>query len=109
MVNESEELKTEALGLLKQMAAEEPYLTYVDDDILEVKVDLLDKDYFEMPLEMEMVLNIATYKMEGRYQQGYEEIIEMIWTKFVKARIPDYYLRLKNMRLGCSIRAILLY
>lgn len=96
MVNESEELKTEALGLLKQMAAEEPYLAYVDDDILEVKVDLIDDDSFEMPLEMEMVLNIATYKMEGRYQQGYEEIIEKIWTKFVKALYPNDLPKIKK-------------
>jgi len=47
-------------------------------------------------LEMEMVLNIATYKMEGRYQQGYEEIIEKIWTKFVKALYPNDLPKIKK-------------
>lgn len=96
MLNESDELKTEALGLLKQMAAEEPYLTYVDDDLMEVKVDLLDDDSFQMPLEMEMVLNIAAFKMEGRYENGYKEIIEQIWTKFVKSLYPNKLPRIKK-------------
>ena len=39
-------------------------------------------------LEMEMVLNIAAFKMEGRYENGYKEIIEQIWTKFANPCIP---------------------
>lgn len=96
MINESEELKTEALSLLKQMFAEEPYITYVDDDFVEVKVDILEDDIFEMPMDMEMVLHMATYKMEGRYGHGYEEIIEYIWTKFVKSLYPNNLPKIKK-------------
>ena len=48
-ITESEELKTEALGLLKQMSAQEPYMAYVDEGLVEVKVDILEEDSFEIP------------------------------------------------------------
>lgn len=95
-IDEEEELKTEALGLLKQMSAAEPYITYVGDDFVEVKVDLIDNDGMDMPLEMETVLNIATKSMQGRYAKGYEESIKDIWRRFVLSLYPNHLPKIKK-------------
>lgn len=95
-ITESEELKTEALGLLKQMAAKEPYMAYVDEGLVEIKVDILEGDSFQIPVEMEMVIHIAGHMMEGRYGEGYEEDIKEIWTEFVKSLYPDRLPRIRK-------------
>lgn len=95
-INESEELKTEALGLLKQMHASEPYIAYVEDDLVEVKVEIGEDMHFEMPLGMRKVLDIAFHQMRGRYEKGYTQEIEQIWTEFVKKLYPNYLPRIKK-------------
>lgn len=95
-VNESEELKTEALSLLKEMSASEPYIAYVDNDLMEIKVDVMEDGLFELPADMEVVLNFAIEKMQGRYEQGFEEAIRDIWIKFVKALYPHNLPQIKK-------------
>lgn len=95
-INEGKELKTEALGLLKQMSAAEPYITYVDDDFVEVKVDLVDDTSFELPAQMDTVIDIAIHMMQGRYDKGYEEEIRNIWCEFIMELYPDDLPRIKK-------------
>ncbi|NLJ40739.1 MAG: tetratricopeptide repeat protein [Clostridiales bacterium] len=93
---EDEELKTEAMGLLKQMSADEPYITCVGDEFVEVRVDLLEDSLYGIPRKMETVLNITFRSMEGRYEQGYEEDIKDIWLKFVASLTQDNMPRIKK-------------
>jgi len=95
-ISESEELKTEALGLLKQMSAQEPYMAYVDDGLVEVKVDILEEDAFIIPSDMEVVIQTAVNMMEGRYEEGYQDDVRQIWTKFLKSLYPNELPRIKK-------------
>ena len=95
-ISESEELKTEALGLLKQMSAQEPYMAYVDDGLVEVKLDILEEDAFIIPSDMEVVIQTAVNMMEGRYEEGYQDDVRQIWTKFLKSLYPNELPRIKK-------------
>jgi len=81
--NEDKSLKQDAMGLLKEMNAEEPYIAYIDDEIVEVKVDV------KIPVQLEKVADLALIKMHGRYREGYENEIRELWMEFIKSLNPN--------------------
>jgi len=87
--NEPEALKKEALALLKQMGAKEPYMAYVGNGIVEVKVNIMDYSDVQIPVELLKVSDIAIAMMNGRYEEGYQEEIRETWLDFIKAGYPD--------------------
>ena len=40
--------------------------------------------------------------MEGRYEEGYQDGVRQIWTKFVKSHIPMNYPGLRSMKLRAA-------
>ncbi len=87
--DEGEELKKEALALLKRMGAKEPYVAYVNGNIVEVKVSIIDLNKIELPEKYKDVSELTIKNMAGIYETGYEEFIEETWTRFIKLLYPD--------------------
>lgn len=89
--NETDELKKEAFTLLKQMGAQEPYLAYIDDNIVEVRVNIYDKPKGNMPKSYRAVMDYLIETMHGRLNEDYiKEAIE-VWEKYIKSlnkRLP---------------------
>ena len=84
--NVEDELKKEAVALLKQMKAREPYIAYINNTVVEIWVDILEKvSSGEIPRIYYDVLEIATQKMKDRYEDGYELKIREMWEKFIRA------------------------
>jgi len=74
---------------LKQMGAKEPYMAYVGNGIVEVKVNIMDYSDVQIPVELLKVSDIAIAMMNGRYEEGYQEEIRETWLDFIKAGYPD--------------------
>ena len=106
--NEDKKLKQEVVGFLKEMNAAEPYIAYIDNEIVEVKVDVLEDEIFEIPAQLEKVVDLALIKMHGRYSEGYEKEIRELWLKFIKLLYPNLPGYGKGKR-GSSFRAMLLF
>ena len=75
--SQEKELIQEALALLKEMDAKEPYLAYIDDDIVEVNIEhgssSANKDLLEKIPEM------AIRRLKTSYLHDCEEDIRDIW------------------------------
>lgn len=67
-----EEIKRKALGLLKHIGAKEPYLTYIDGEMMESHVSLLPGVPDTLPLSYGDVLKIC---MEGMRSERGETVI----------------------------------
>ncbi len=74
---EQKELIQEALALLKEMDAKEPYLAYIDDDIVEVNINQDNSSTKEDVLAKipEMVIK----RLKSSYLHDCEENIRDIW------------------------------
>ena len=74
---EQKELIQEALALLKEMDAKEPYLAYIDDDIVEVNINQDNSSTKEYVLAKipEMVIK----RLKSSYLHDCEENIRDIW------------------------------
>lgn len=95
--NEDKKLKQEVVDLLKEIDAAEPYIAYIDNDIVEIKVEIPEVEAFEIPPQLKKVLDLALDKMHGRYREGYEKEIRELWVRFIKLLYPD---RLPKIRKG---------
>jgi hypothetical protein len=92
-----DELKKEALALLKQMNAAEPYIAYMNNNIVEIRVDILERiSAGELPRIFYSVVEVATQKMKNRYKEGYELTIREIWEKFVRAALTKKLPRIRK-------------
>jgi len=84
-----DELKREAVMLLKQMGAPEPYIAYLDDNIVQIKIDVVAKNPpGDLPQVFRDVVNMAVEMMKERYQEGFEVQVREIWNNFVSAMLP---------------------
>jgi hypothetical protein len=84
-----DELKREAVTLLKQMGATEPYIAYMDDNIVEIKVDGMDKNStIELPQVFHDVIDMTVEKMKGRYEEGFEAKVRELWNNYISAVLP---------------------
>ncbi len=59
------ELKREAFGMLKQMGAKEPYMGYIDGELVESKVNLLSSLSNDVPDEYQQVIEMCLTYMQG--------------------------------------------
>lgn len=85
----SDDLKREAVMLLKQMGASEPYIAYLDDNIVQIKIDVVAKNLpDDLPEVFYNVVNRAVEMMKNRYEEGFEAQIREIWSGFVAAMLP---------------------
>ena len=75
------------MGLLKEMNAAEPYIAYIDNEIVEVKVDVLEDNHLKFRTARKG-LDLALIKMHGRYREGYEKEIRELWLRFIKLLYP---------------------
>ncbi|HHW69754.1 MAG TPA: tetratricopeptide repeat protein [Clostridiales bacterium] len=87
--NEKDEQKREALAYLKRMDAKEPYVAYINDSVVEVKVSIIDLNKIELPSKYKKVFEFTIETMAERYETGYEDYIEEIWSRFIKSLYPD--------------------
>lgn len=95
--DEREDLKKEALALLKRMDAKEPYIAYINDNIVEVRVSIVDLDDAQVPKKYKRVSVFTIESMAKRYEEGYEEYIKHIWYSFVKELYPDKLPRIQKI------------
>jgi len=89
--NETDEIKKEAFAFLKQMGAKEPYLAYVDGNIVEVKVNIYDKPANNMPKSYKAVMDYFIETMHGRIDDQYVNEAISVWEKYIKSynkRLP---------------------
>jgi hypothetical protein len=73
---ESEALRKEVFGLLKQNGVKEPYMAYIDQRLTEVKVNLIaeTEDNSLRGLYME-IAELAVAMMKDRYDDNYEAAV----------------------------------
>lgn len=84
-----DELKREAVMLLKQMGAPEPYIAYLDDNIVQIRIDVVVHNTpTDLPQVFHDVINIAIETMKGRYKDGFEAQVREIWNNFISAMLP---------------------
>ncbi|HHU63704.1 MAG TPA: hypothetical protein GXZ32_05790 [Clostridiales bacterium] len=93
---EPESLKKEVLGLLKQMKAREPYLAYIKDDLVGVKVNINTKETDPKETVYNEILKLALTKMKRAYGKECEGIIRSEWSKFVKKAKNKMPIRVKK-------------
>ena len=89
--NETDEIKKESFALLKQMGANEPYVAYIDGNIVEVKVNIYDKPTSTMPKSYKAVMDYLIESMHGRIDDEYVNEAIGTWEKYVSAlnkRLP---------------------
>lgn len=83
--NVDDDLKKDALMLLNQMGAKEPYMAYMNDNVVEIRVNSADFQENEVPAYYQRVVNIAIEGMRNRYKRGYEADIKRLWDNFLSA------------------------
>jgi tetratricopeptide (TPR) repeat protein len=81
--NVDDDLKKEALMLLSQMGAKEPYMAYMNDNVVEIRVNSTVLHENEAPAYYQEVVDIAMEGMKNKYKRGYETDIKRIWDQFV--------------------------
>lgn len=89
-----EEIK-EALTLLKQMNAAEPYIAYMGDNIVEVKVSIMERRQREADRIIKSIPQFAIDNMLLRYPKGYEEEVKSMWEQIAPHIPPETILRRK--------------
>lgn len=88
--DEPDSVKREVFGMLKQMGAEEPYIAFMDDAIVEVRVNLLG-DPLRLPSEYEAVLTRASSRMKDLYEVDPQRDLVHIWAAYLRkneGRLP---------------------
>ncbi len=89
--NETDEIKKEAFALLKQMGAEEPYVAYINGNIVEVRVNVYDKPTASMPKSYKAVMDYLIDSMRGRIEDEYVNEAIGVWDRYISAlnkRLP---------------------
>jgi len=81
--NSEEELIKESMILLKQMGASEPYLAYMNDNVVEIKVDALYITDSVFSETQQLILDYALGQMQLVHEQGYATKVEKLWKVFL--------------------------
>lgn len=81
---ENDEIKREAMGLLKQIGAPEPYLAYIDRQIVEVQVSMLDHNV-RIPVAYERILRRVTEALRAGPHPETAGIARRIWLAYINA------------------------
>lgn len=81
--NEPDGLKRDVFALLKQMGAKEPYMAYLDGEIVEVKVSVLKHEEGKVPADYKKALEAAVRSMRGRYDAEFADDLMQLWEKAV--------------------------
>lgn len=102
----AEEIR-EALKLLKQMNAEEPYIAYVDNNIVEVKVSIRERCQSKGLKVLRAIPQFTVDNMLLRYPQDFEEEVRALWQQ-ITAKIPEETLLRRKME-GWAAALELLY
>ncbi|MGI6706446.1 MAG: tetratricopeptide repeat protein [Clostridia bacterium] len=92
--DESDHIKKEILAHLKQNGASEPYIAYMNGNIMEVRVNILSLDSEKVPPEYQKVLDLALKKMRNRYPEEHIKDVVLIWDRYMKAlssNLPRIY------------------
>lgn len=94
--NVDNDLKKETLLLLSLMGAQEPYMAYMNDNVVEIRVNSTDSKDRALPVVFQEVVDIAIDGMKTRYKQGYEAVIERIWKHFISSTQPALWPKIKK-------------
>lgn len=90
MVPEAQnERKTHVLGLLKRMGAQEPYIAYMDDNLVEARVSVLEGAKTPLPEAYTRVLEAAMTRMRERGFDDLQKLAE-IWGAYLST-LPSPY------------------
>jgi hypothetical protein len=87
--SESDNIKKEILALLKQNGASEPYIAFMNGNIMEVRVNILSLDREKVPIEYQKVLDLTLRKMRNRYPEEHIKDVVLIWDRYMKAASSD--------------------
>lgn len=88
--NETDALKKEILTLLKQIGAKEPYVAYMKNSIVEVRVNILAINGGKVPAEYQKILGLVLRKMRRRYSVDYIKDIVSIWDNYIQRIAPSF-------------------
>ncbi len=93
--DENKELITEALVLLKNMNAPEPYIAYVGDNLVEVLVSVSNSKNDAMEKMLKNVPQYTIDNMHIRYGTGFEGEIKKLWETIAERISVDTIIRRK--------------
>jgi len=94
--NVDDSIKKDALMLLSRMGAEEPYIAYMNDNVVEIRVNSTDLKDKEIPAVYQQVVDIAIETMKMHYEQGYEVVIKKVWNLFISSAQPSSLPKIKK-------------
>lgn len=88
---ESDEIKQEVFLILNQIGAPEPYVAYIEHDIVEVFIN--DKLGFErtLPPAFSKVKQVIKERMLSRRSRDLVEQASMIWHEYIILCAPDFH------------------
>lgn len=84
-----DELKQEVFGLLKQIEADEPYLGYIDGQLVQSRVKLIRNLPEDLPESYRLVLAHCLKAMQGVRDKECMLLAVRLWEKYVK-RLQGY-------------------
>lgn len=84
MEQESDEIKREVLGMLKQMGAQEPYVAYLEGALGEVRVSVLSVEG-ELPMIYQQVLEDAIAGMRTMRGGAWVQGMVKLWMEYVSS------------------------
>ena len=99
--DESDEVKREVFGMLKQMDAQEPYLAIIEDALVEVRVNATRLEG-AMPHGYDDILRETIASMAARYpEEEFMQAVIKLWVEYATS-LGDKPPRIQNKAAWCS-------
>jgi tetratricopeptide (TPR) repeat protein len=83
---EPDSLKNEVFTMLKYMGAAEPYIAYIDNCVVEVRVSVFNQSGKTIPPEYSSVIRTAMRNAEKRLDESFSARAMEAWEAFITAR-----------------------
>jgi tetratricopeptide (TPR) repeat protein len=87
---EPDQLKNDIFVLLKKMGAKEPYIAYVNGNIVEVKVGIFNSEGLNIPEEYKSVVEVMLDRMRRRFDDRFINTAMAVWEKFIRKQNGNY-------------------
>lgn len=98
--DESESLRKEVFALLKQNGVKEPYLAYMDQKLVEVKVNLIaDDTKYAVYRE---AAELAIKEMGGRYEGDYADYVRGIMERYLRIVPADHLINVRRKEIWAA-------
>ncbi|MBZ4665073.1 tetratricopeptide repeat protein [Mahella sp.] len=99
---ESEALRKEVFGLLKQNGIKEPYMAYIDQRLTEVKVNLIAETEDNSLVPYMEAAELAVKMMKDRYDDNYEAAVRKVMTCYLNTVPQEKLTRIRKKEVWAA-------